>query len=33
MLLTGIDWKYFNRHQMEFFGQLNLLKTGIVFQT
>tara|TARA_R110002111_G_scaffold247140_4_gene310117 strand:+ start:4991 stop:6499 length:1509 start_codon:yes stop_codon:yes gene_type:complete len=31
MLLTGIDWKYFNRHQMEFFGQLNLLKTGIVF--
>ena len=31
MLLTGIDWKYFNRHQMEFFGQLNLLKTGIAF--
>ncbi len=31
MLLTGIDWKYFNRHQMEYFGQLNLLKTGIVF--
>ena len=31
MLLTGIDWKYFNWHQMEFWGQLNLLKTGIVF--
>lgn len=31
MLLTGLDWKYFNWHQMEFFGQLNLLKTGIVF--
>lgn len=31
MLLTGLDWKYFNWHQMEFFGHLNLLKTGIVF--
>ena len=31
MLLTGMDWKYFNWKQMEFFGQLNLLKTGIVF--
>ncbi len=31
MLLTGLDWKYFNWHQMEFFGKLNLLKTGIVF--
>ncbi len=31
MLLTGLDWKYFNWNQMEFFGQLNLLKTGIVF--
>ena len=31
MLLTGIDWKYFNYHQMEFYGGLNLLKTGIVF--
>jgi len=31
MLLTGLDWKYFNWHQMEFHGQLNLLKTGIVF--
>ena len=31
MLLTGLDWKYFNWHQMEFHGRLNLLKTGIVF--
>lgn len=31
MLLTGIDWKYFNWHQMEFYGKLNLLKTGMVF--
>jgi starch synthase len=31
MLLTGLDWKYFNWQQMEFYGQLNLLKTGIVF--
>jgi starch synthase len=31
MLLTGLDWRYFNWHQMEFFGKLNLLKTGIVF--
>jgi starch synthase len=31
MLLTGLDWKYFNWHQMEFFGNLNLLKTGLVF--
>jgi len=31
MLLTGLDWKYFNWHQMEFFGHLNLLKTGLVF--
>ena len=31
MLLTGLDWKYFNWRQMEFFGNLNLLKTGIVF--
>ncbi len=31
MLLTGLDWKYFNYHQMEFYGQLNLLKTGLVF--
>jgi len=31
MLLTGLDWKYFNWRQMEFFDHLNLLKTGIVF--
>ena len=31
MLLTGLDWKYFNWHQMEFWGKLNLLKTGLVF--
>jgi starch synthase len=31
MLLTGLDWNYFNWHQMEFFGNLNLLKTGLVF--
>jgi starch synthase len=31
MLLTGLDWKYFNWQQMEFFGHLNLLKTGLVF--
>ena len=31
MLLTGLGWEYFNWQQMEFYGQLNLLKTGIVF--
>ena len=31
MLLTGLDWKYFNWRQMEFYGDLNLMKTGIVF--
>jgi len=31
MLLTGLDWKYFNWKQMEFHGQLNLLKTALVF--
>ena len=31
MVLTGLDWKYFNWKQMEFFGDLNLLKTGVVF--
>ena len=31
MLLTGIDWQYFNWRQMEFYGRLNLLKTGIIF--
>ena len=28
---TGIDPKYFNWRYMEYFGRLNLLKTGIVF--
>jgi len=31
MLLTGLDWKYFSWRQMEFWGHLNLLKTGLVF--
>lgn len=31
MALTGLDWKYFNWHQMEYFGHLNLMKTGLVF--
>lgn len=29
--LTGLDWRYFNLHQMEHWGGLNLLKTGITF--
>ena len=31
MLLTGLDWKYFNWQQLEFFGDLSLLKSGVVF--
>jgi starch synthase len=31
MNVTGLDWKYFNWEQMEFYGRLNLLKTGLVF--
>jgi len=31
MPVTGLDWKYFNHQQMEYYGQLNLLKTGLVF--
>jgi len=31
MVLTGLDWKHFNWHEMEFYGQLNLMKTGLVF--
>lgn len=31
MQLTGIDWKYFNWKQMESYGHLNLLKSGIAF--
>jgi starch synthase len=29
--LTGLPWRVFNHHQMEFYGQLNFLKSGIVF--
>jgi starch synthase len=29
--LTGLDWRLFNYRQLEFYGQLNLLKAGIVF--
>jgi starch synthase len=29
MHLTGLDWKYFNLNQMEHWGGLSLLKTGI----
>lgn len=31
MTLTGLDWQYFNWRQMESYGHLNLLKTGIAF--
>ncbi|MDO5552898.1 MAG: glycogen/starch synthase [Planctomycetia bacterium] len=31
MALTGIDWRYFTFDRMEFYNQLNLLKTGIIF--
>jgi starch synthase len=31
MLLTGLDWRLFNHRQLEFYGQLNFLKAGIVF--
>jgi starch synthase len=31
MELTGIDWKYFNWRQMEFYGNLNFMKTGLTF--
>ena len=29
--VTGLDPKYFNWEQMEFYGRLNFLKTGLVF--
>jgi starch synthase len=29
--LTGLNWRLFNHHQLEFYGQLNFLKAGIVF--
>jgi starch synthase len=31
MELTSIDWKYFNWRQMEFYGNLSFLKTGLAF--
>lgn len=31
MPLTGLGWEYYNWKQMESWGQVNLLKTGIVF--
>lgn len=31
MLLTGLDWRLFNWRQMEFYGNLNLMKTGLTF--
>jgi starch synthase len=31
MLLTGLDWRLFNYRQLEFYGQVNFLKAGIVF--
>lgn len=31
MVLTGIGWEHFTYDEMEFYGKLNLLKTGIMF--
>ncbi|HEX5471669.1 MAG TPA: glycogen synthase GlgA [Lacipirellulaceae bacterium] len=31
MELTGIDWKYFNWRQMEYYGNLSFLKSGLAF--
>ena len=31
MELTGLDWSLFTYDKMEFYGQLNLLKAGVVF--
>jgi starch synthase len=31
MPLTGLDWKLFNSHQLEYYGHLSFLKAGIVF--
>lgn len=31
MAVTGLDWKYLNWKQLEFWGKLNLLKAGLVF--
>jgi len=29
--LTGLDWKYFTIHGLEYYGHLNLMKGGIVY--
>ena len=31
MAITGLDWKYFNWQQMEYYNKLNLMKTGLIF--
>ncbi|MDR0871177.1 MAG: glycogen synthase GlgA [Planctomycetaceae bacterium] len=31
MPLTGIGWEYFTFDKMEFYGRLNLMKTGVMF--
>jgi starch synthase len=31
MPLVGVGWEYFNPRQMEYYGNLNFLKSGIVF--
>lgn len=31
MELTGVGWEHFNLHQMEFYGQLNFLKSALAF--
>ena len=31
MLLTGIGWEHFTYDKMEFYGKLNLMKTGVMF--
>lgn len=31
MNVAGLDWKLFNKNQLEFYGHLNCLKAGLVF--
>ena len=31
MQLTGLDWEYFNWQALEYYGDINLLKAGILF--
>ena len=31
MALTGLDWEFFNWHQLEFYGKLCFMKAGLVF--